>query len=482
MLYNFDIDDLIPLFAIGAILIIAIYHTILYAFSKLKLVGGYTIYLWLGLAYLVLATTMVPSKTFKVPSLQYLISSGVFWLSLLAYLNFLVLVIGIPKNKETRIYVMAKRTYLITPVYFALRFPYFFFPIEYVQMAKTVGLLMDGYFFFIFGYLIYQLFINKERDVKNYVFIGSILIVGFNIFTSLSYYTQGYIFGLSHVSFIALGFFSDIIFFSLAVGWQIRESIKERYRAQAEVSQKEFAIESEKKKASDILLMQDHQLENEKAQAIIQQRAAIGRKLHDDLGGNLVALRYYIEDKLKKASSENEFKNLLEIDQEIQSIYKETRDYSHLLSGIRTEKEENYYNIDLYLETMKQRFSNFNFFAIETIYNKDEVNRYLSPKVSEQIYYLLKESLSNVIKHAKASHVSISIIFMPDHFSVEIKDNGKGMTNNEINGLGLQNLRTGLHLINGQLMIMSNPAGTIVNATVPLMPFNESDLEKTALV
>ncbi|MET0571767.1 MAG: hypothetical protein ABWZ79_10090 [Pedobacter agri] len=79
-------------------------------------------------------------------------------------------------------------------------------------------------------------------------------------------------------------------------------------------------------------------------------------------------------------------------------------------------------------------------------------------------------------------HVPISIIFMPDHFSVEIKDNGKGMTNNEINGLGLQNLRTGLHLINGQLMIMSNPAGTIVNATVPLMPFNESDLEKTALV
>jgi len=69
------------------------------------------------------------------------------------------------------------------------------------------------------------------------------------------------------------------------------------------------------------------------------------------LGGNLVALCYYIEDKLKKASSENEFKNLLEIDQEIQSIYKETRDYIQLLSGIRTEKKENYYNIDFYLET-----------------------------------------------------------------------------------------------------------------------------------
>lgn len=48
---------------------------------------------------------------------------------------------------------------------------------------------------------------------------------------------------------------------------------------------------------------------------------------------------------------ENEFKNLLEIDQEIQSIYKETRDYIQLLSGIRTEKKENYYNIDFYLET-----------------------------------------------------------------------------------------------------------------------------------
>jgi len=81
------------------------------------------------------------------------------------------------------------------------------------------------------------------------------------------------------------------------------------------------------------------------------------------------------------------------------------------------------------------------------------VNRYLSPKVSQQIYYLLKESLSNVIKHAKASHVSISIIFMPDHFSVEIKDNGKGIdksvrenifekffradTNSTLPGLGL---------------------------------------------
>ena len=473
MLYNFKLDDLIPLLAIGAILIIAIYHSILYFFSRLNLLGSYTLYLWLALTYMLLAVTTVPEKTFTSPSLPYLISSTVFLFSLLLYLEFLLIVLNLSKEKQNKFYRIIKKTYLITPLYCILRFPSFFVPEAWIEIVKLSGFVMDTYLFVVFGYVLYLIITNKKNTYNMYVVIGSGLMMFFSFFTSISYYTQGFIWNLSHVSFIALGYFSDAIFFSLVVGLQMRQNIKERYEAINQGNKEKLALEIEKKKASDILLTQDFKLETEKTKAIIEQRTEIGRKLHDDLSGSLVALRYLIEDKLRKAKTENELEAFKEIDDEIKTIYSETRDYSHFLSGKHLVLDNNHYDIDEYLEAMKLRFEKLNFFAIKTVYSKTELRRHFTPTISEQIYYLLKECLSNIIKHAKATEISIVISFLNDKLEVEIKDNGKGFgVNNDQDGIGIKNLRSRLSMINGELNIMSNSSGTIVSAIAPLRMMN----------
>lgn len=445
-------------------LIISIYHTLIYFLGKLKLVGSYSIYLWLGLSYLILAVATVPYKTFKVPNINYLISSGVFWLSLLAYLNFLLVVLNISADKETRTFKLVKRTYLITPIYFLLRFPYFFFPTQYVEFVKACGFIMDGYLFFVFGYLIYLLYSDKKADVKNYVLIGSILIVFFNFFTSISYYTQGYIFGLSHVSFIALGYFSDIIFFSLAVGWQIRENIEAKYLALAELSKKETLLEIEKQRASDILLTQNFKVEAERTKAIIEQRTAIGRKLHDGLSASLIVLRFLVQDFKAKAANSSEKEKFEDIETEINHVYKEARNYSHELSKKTTIADsEVSYDIGTFLATIAQQFSNIDLLTMHVTFNQDQLREKLNGMQTKHIYFLLKECISNTIKHSAAKNIWISISFSNGKCYLNYADDGAGFKAELNEGLGLKGMQDSVKELGGELNFGAGTANTNIS-------------------
>jgi signal transduction histidine kinase len=58
------------------------------------------------------------------------------------------------------------------------------------------------------------------------------------------------------------------------------------------------------------------------------------------------------------------------------------------------------------------------------------------------IFLVLKESLNNLMKHANASEVTITIQFT-DHMLLEISDNGKGIDKDKLNqfGNGLKNMQ-----------------------------------------
>jgi signal transduction histidine kinase len=463
MHYNISIEDLIPLFTIGAVLIASIYHTILYFFSKLQLVGRYSLYLWAALSYLLLAVSTVPEKTFKVPSLPYLISSGVFWLSLLLYLNFLLLVLNLTKSKETTFFKIIKRTYLITPVYFILRFPYFFFPLKYVETIKACGFIMDTYLFFVFIYMVYLMVINKKRDYFKYVVTGSALMIFFNLFTSITYYTQGYFFGLSHVSFIALGYFSDIIFFSLVVSLEMRQNIADKYLALAEISKKELDLALERKKAADILLTHDFEIHNERAKAIIEQRTLIGRKLHDDLSGSLVALRYLAQDFKTKTESIKEKKRFESLEAEISNIYKDTRNYSHELS-INAEISDHKlpYDILAYLKKIGEQFSAIGMLEIHTALSEKDIKQKLNIAQTKQVYFLLKDCIENTIKHTGARNIWISLQFDKNECIIHFIDDGKSLNITKKQDFGISSLRGRTNDLNGIFEIKSDIEGTTI--------------------
>ncbi|MGZ8710220.1 MAG: sensor histidine kinase, partial [Thermoanaerobaculia bacterium] len=88
------------------------------------------------------------------------------------------------------------------------------------------------------------------------------------------------------------------------------------------------------------------------------------------------------------------------------------------------------------------------------------------------LYRIAQEGLANVIRHAEATEVEVSLAVEDDTAVLEIGDNGKGMSREQIassQSLGLLGMRERAELLGGSVAIESRPGeGTRVRATLPL--------------
>jgi signal transduction histidine kinase len=96
----------------------------------------------------------------------------------------------------------------------------------------------------------------------------------------------------------------------------------------------------------------------------------------------------------------------------------------------------------------------------------DVPGRFL-PIVESTAYFIVVESMTNIIKHAEATEIFISITLRDDTLVVVVKDNGKGGAD-PMNGTGLIGLASRVEALDGSLAI-SSPAGgpTTLTAEIP---------------
>jgi signal transduction histidine kinase len=95
----------------------------------------------------------------------------------------------------------------------------------------------------------------------------------------------------------------------------------------------------------------------------------------------------------------------------------------------------------------------------------------LPPDVETALYRIVQESLTNVVKHARAGHVSIVLTRKDGLVSVVVEDDGVGFEPLRArgDGLGLVGMRERVDLLGGRVTIESRPgAGTTFVAEVPL--------------
>lgn len=99
----------------------------------------------------------------------------------------------------------------------------------------------------------------------------------------------------------------------------------------------------------------------------------------------------------------------------------------------------------------------------------------IDPKKEIVIYRMIQEILNNILKHAAASEIHISMKYTQDLFLLRINDNGKGFDQQETvsrniadAGSGLRNLQKRAALVGADLQISSMPGeGTNVMITLP---------------
>ncbi len=97
----------------------------------------------------------------------------------------------------------------------------------------------------------------------------------------------------------------------------------------------------------------------------------------------------------------------------------------------------------------------------------------LSSELKTTLFRLVQEALTNVIKHAEASHVNILLFFQSEAVNVSIEDDGCGFDMSKIGtservSWGLLGMQERTHLVNGECKIDSAPnRGTRIEVTIP---------------
>jgi PAS domain S-box-containing protein len=197
------------------------------------------------------------------------------------------------------------------------------------------------------------------------------------------------------------------------------------------------------------------------------ERRKIAQDIHDDLGQSLIAIKMLFPTDIS-GFTEIDNKRLLEqIRTRIGDIIDKTRDLSHNLYPPNLK----YMGLPLAIAKMVESISHDKKIKIKLIHrNMSRVN---IESIGIIIYRMVQEALTNVIKHADATEISVKMVYKQGRLSVEIVDNGKGFNSNhskKSDGIGLALMREGVKIINGTLFVDSRPGeGTTVRAVIPAL-------------
>ncbi|MEQ1793458.1 MAG: sensor histidine kinase [Nitrospira sp.] len=97
----------------------------------------------------------------------------------------------------------------------------------------------------------------------------------------------------------------------------------------------------------------------------------------------------------------------------------------------------------------------------------------LTREEEQEILNIVREALSNCVRHAKATHIDVTVRTHHNRIRVSIRDNGKGftVTDSSPKGYGLINMEARAKKLGGSLLLQSKPGhGTRVTAEFLLEP------------
>jgi signal transduction histidine kinase len=205
----------------------------------------------------------------------------------------------------------------------------------------------------------------------------------------------------------------------------------------------EESLISERKITSAILKTQE------------QERKRIAEYLHDELGSSLAALKL----RLQKSSLLNEEMN--DILNVVDKASVDTRNISHNLMPPEFEKTSlNSLLSNYYSKLNNESSTHFNF------HSSGEDHKF-SKEDELVIYRIIMELTQNVLKHSDATEATIQLIYYDNQLEIMTEDNGKGMIQNETDGIGLKNIQSRVNYLNGDIRIDSGHAGTTIMIQFP---------------
>jgi len=226
----------------------------------------------------------------------------------------------------------------------------------------------------------------------------------------------------------------------------------------------------------------------ERQRSVERERTRIARDIHDNLGANLTRI------SLLSQSAHGELNNPEQAAVRLNQIYDTTRELTRALDEIVWAVNPEHDTLDS-LANYLGKFAR-NFLGSLAIRCRLDLPVQLPPwpvtaEVRHNLFLAFKEALNNVVKHAAASEVSISLTTDARNFTLVVRDHGRGFVPETLlrepprepgrsaSGHGLMNMRWRLAKIGGRCEIQSAPGqGTELKFIVPV-PSEEHDATRS---
>ncbi len=228
---------------------------------------------------------------------------------------------------------------------------------------------------------------------------------------------------------------------------------------------------SQKKRAQDELHASREQLRELSRRthsAIEEERKRIAREIHDELGQELSLLQLelgLIHDGLPRAEKELRTKTSSMskmIDSAIRSVQKISTDLRPtLLDDLGLGAAAEWATRDFQRRT-----------GIRCRIRVDPSDLGLAQDLSTALFRILQEALTNVLRHAKASAVNVSLVRRSGAVELTVRDNGIGISPERITdakSVGLTGIRERVHIWGGSVSINGETGkGTRIFVAVPV--------------
>jgi signal transduction histidine kinase len=201
--------------------------------------------------------------------------------------------------------------------------------------------------------------------------------------------------------------------------------------------------------------------------AVMEERQRLARELHDSVTQSLYSITLYAEAAARYLTAGESLEaadHMREVRDTAQEALREMRLLIFELRPPVLEQEGLAAALQTRLEAVEARAG----FKAELNVEGDWRPPF---EVEEALYRIAHEALNNVLKHAGASHVKVSLIQDADAVCLEVRDDGCGFdpetVRYQVGRMGLHGMKERAHQINGQLTLDSGPGrGTCVRVSV----------------
>jgi signal transduction histidine kinase len=206
-----------------------------------------------------------------------------------------------------------------------------------------------------------------------------------------------------------------------------------------------------------------------------EERRRLRRDLHDGLGAQLAALimQAGIARSLVRTDPAAADQELTELREELRAAVADIR---RLVYGLRPPALD---ELGL-VGALRARLARLDRGGIEADSPALQVDFVaseslppLSAAAEVATFRIIEEAVTNVVKHAQATHAVVTLRVDAETVLITISDDGVGLPPAiESSGLGLQSMRERATEIGGSCTITANPdgCGTLVRVTVPILP------------